>query len=204
MIVLAFSLSSTLTTSATVSHLINARCTYAILACLTYSRHLLCNRFNQAGPMGPSLLLSSSMLIALVPMSAGLLIPLTCFHCETIFVSKISATRLATITCCLRWELCIHGCTIVESVQKLQQCNFMQSRLSVLFVGILDRPPRKSCLQMRRQTHEVQFVSRCIEASAINACFSYNWQFFLPPQELSFFRLHFVVPMLTILSPDVF
>ena len=77
-------------------------------------------RFNQAGPVSHSLLLSSSMLIALVPMSAGLLIPLTCFHCETSVVSSISATRLATNTCCLRWELCIHCKTMVESDQKLQ------------------------------------------------------------------------------------
>ena len=53
----------------------------------TCSGHSLSGRFNQAGPVSHSLHLSSSMLIALVPMSAGLLIPLTCFHCETSVVS---------------------------------------------------------------------------------------------------------------------
>ena len=64
----------------------------------TCSGNSFSGRFNQAGPVSHSLLLSSSMLIALVPMSAGLLIPLTCFHCETLVVSSISATRLATNT----------------------------------------------------------------------------------------------------------
>ena len=69
----------------------------------TSSDHLLCGRFNQADPVSHWLLLSSSMLIARVPMSAGLLLLLTCFHCETSVVSSISATRLATNTCCLRF-----------------------------------------------------------------------------------------------------
>ena len=43
----------------------------------TCSGHSLSGRFNQAGPVSHSLLLSSSMLIALVPRSAGLMIPLT-------------------------------------------------------------------------------------------------------------------------------
>ena len=95
----------------------------------TYSGHSLSGRFNQAGPV--SLLLSSSMLIALVPMSAGLLIPLTCFHCEKSVVSSISATGLATNTCCLRWELCIHCNPVVESDQKLQLFIFISCSLTI-------------------------------------------------------------------------
>ena len=83
------------------------------------SGHSLSGCFNQAGPLSHSLLLISSMLIALVPMSAGLLIPFTCFYCETSVVSSISATRLVTNTCCLRWELCIHFNAVVESDSKL-------------------------------------------------------------------------------------
>ena len=69
-------------------------------------------------------------------MSAGLLIPLTWFHCETLVVSRISATLFATNTCCLRWELWIHCRTVVESVQKLQlwifdSCSFTICSLSL-------------------------------------------------------------------------
>ena len=92
---------------------------------ITCCGHSLSGQFNKAGPLSHLLLLSSSMLIALVPMSAGLLIPLTCFHCETSVVSSISATRLATDNCCFRWELCIHCNTVVESVQKLQLFMFL-------------------------------------------------------------------------------
>ena len=74
----------------------------------TCSDHSLSGCFSQAGPVSYSLLLSSPKLIAPVPMSAWLLIQLTCFHCETSVVSSMSATRLATNTCRLRWELCIH------------------------------------------------------------------------------------------------
>ena len=52
-------------------------------------------------------------------MSAGLLIPLIRFHCDTLVVSKISATLFATKTCCLRWELRIHCRTLMESLQNL-------------------------------------------------------------------------------------
>ena len=86
----------------------------------TCSGHSLSVRFTQARPVSHSLLLSSSMLNALVPKSAGLLIPLTCFHCESSVVSSISANRLATNTCCLRWDLCIHCNTVVESDKNLQ------------------------------------------------------------------------------------
>ena len=84
----------------------------------TCSGHSLSGRFRQASTLSHSLLLRSSMLNALVPITGGLLIPLTCFHCETSPVSSISATQLATNTCCLRWELCIHCITIVESDPK--------------------------------------------------------------------------------------
>ena len=74
---------------------------------LTCSVYSLCVHFNQASPASHSLL-SSSMMIALVPMSAGLMKPLTILHCETLVVSNISASRSATKNCCLRWEMCIH------------------------------------------------------------------------------------------------
>ena len=98
----------------------------------TYCGHSLSGRFNQqASPVSHSLLLNSSKLIALVPMSAGLLIPLTWFHCETSVVSSISATRLATNTCCLRWELCIDCNTVVESDQQLQLFIFISCSLAI-------------------------------------------------------------------------
>ena len=97
----------------------------------TCSGHSLSGRFNQAGSVSYSLLLSSSMLIDLVPMPAGLLIRLTCFHCETSVVSSISATRFATNTCYLRWELCIHCSTVVESDQKLQLIIFISCSLTI-------------------------------------------------------------------------
>ena len=53
-------------------------------------------------------------------MSAGLLKPLTSFHCEISIVSNTSATRLAKNNCCLRWELCIYRNTVVVSDQN---CN---------------------------------------------------------------------------------
>ena len=62
----------------------------------TCSGHSLSDYINQAGPVSHLLLLSWSTSMALAPMLAGLLIPLTSFHCETSVVSKNSATRLAT------------------------------------------------------------------------------------------------------------
>ena len=70
---------------------------------LTCSGHSISGCFNQAGPVSHSLPLCSLTLMALVPMPAGLWIPLICFHCETLVVSKISATLFATDTCCLRF-----------------------------------------------------------------------------------------------------
>ena len=64
----------------------------------TCSGHSLSGRFKKADPASYSILLSSSRLIALVPLSAGLLIPLTCFHWETSVVFIISAPQLATNT----------------------------------------------------------------------------------------------------------
>ena len=97
----------------------------------TCSAHSPSGRFNQAGPVSQSLLLSSSILIALVPMSAGLLIPLTYFHFETLVVFSISSTRLATNTCCIRWELCIHCSIVVESEQKLQLFIFISCSVTI-------------------------------------------------------------------------
>ena len=54
--------------------------------------HSLSGRFNQAVPVSHSLLMSSSILISLVPISVGLLIPLICFHFDISIVSSISAT----------------------------------------------------------------------------------------------------------------
>ena len=97
----------------------------------TCSGHLLSGRLNRAGPVSHSLLLSSSMLIALVLMSAGLLIPLTCFHCETSVVSSFSEIRWATNSCCLRWELRIHCNTVVDSDKKMQLFTFISCYLIV-------------------------------------------------------------------------
>ena len=93
-------------------------------------KKMLNSTVNQAGPVSHSLLLSSSTLIA------RLLKPLTWFHCETLVISKISATLFATNTCCLRWELWIHCRTVVESVLKLQlwifaSCSFTICSLSL-------------------------------------------------------------------------
>ena len=60
--------------------------------------------FNQAISVSYSQFLNFSILIALVLTSAGFLMPLVCFHCETSVVSKISATQLAITTCWLRVE----------------------------------------------------------------------------------------------------
>ena len=102
---------------------------------VTCSGHSLCGRFNQACPMSHSLL-TSLMLIALVPLSVGLLIPLTFLHCETLVVFIISATRLATNTC-LRWELCILSSTVVESDQKLEHCIFIWCSLTICSLTVL-------------------------------------------------------------------
>ena len=121
MIVFAFSLFSTLTTSLVTFYLISAFCTYATLfasmlnsesfplndsissVCIlkidsgmfssieakinfTCSGHSLSGPFNKAVPVRHSITLSSSMLIALLPMSGGMLMPLTCCHFETSLV----------------------------------------------------------------------------------------------------------------------
>ena len=103
----------------------------------TCSGHSQFSCFNQAGPLravaSTSLLLSSSMLIALVPMSAGLLTPLTCFHCETLDVSSILEAPLATKTCCLGWELCIHFNTVVPLDYKTATKNLYLMFLDYLF-----------------------------------------------------------------------
>ena len=57
-------------------------------------------------------------------LSAGLLIAPKSLHCEISVVSSISATQLATNTCCLRWKMCIHCYTVVESDQN---CNYLSS-----------------------------------------------------------------------------
>ena len=88
-------------------------------------------RFYQASSLNHSFLISSLLLNALVPMFAGWLIPTTCFYCAISFEPRISATRLATNTCCLRWKLCFHCITVVDSDQKLQQCMFI-SRSSTI------------------------------------------------------------------------
>ena len=103
---------------------------------LVCSGHLLCGRFNQAGQMSHSLLLNCSMLIALVPISAGLLIPRTCLYCETSDVFNISANRLATNTCCLLWDLCIHCSTVVKSDQKLHHYIFNSCSLTICFFNL--------------------------------------------------------------------
>ena len=96
----------------------------------TCSGHSFSGRFNQAGPGGP--ITSTKFLdVDLVPISTGLLIPLTCFYCETSVVSTISATRLATSTCYLRWKPCIHCNTVVESDQKLQLFIFISCSLTI-------------------------------------------------------------------------
>ena len=95
------------------------------------SVHSLSGLYNHAGPVSHSRLLSSSMLMALVPMSAGLLIPLFCSHCGTSDVSSISATLLATSTCCLRWELCNNSKTVFESEQKLRLFVFNSCSLTI-------------------------------------------------------------------------
>ena len=96
----------------------------------TFYGHTLCDCFNQAGPVSHSLFLSSSMLIFLVPISAGWSIPLTCFHCETFVVSNISVTQLAKNTWCLHRELCINCSTIVEFEQKVQHLIFITCSLT--------------------------------------------------------------------------
>ena len=63
----------------------------------TCSGHSLSDCLNQAGPVSHSLFLSFAMLIALVPISAGLLIPLTCFHCIQYLSHSIGHKHLFTM-----------------------------------------------------------------------------------------------------------
>ena len=97
----------------------------------TFSGPSVFGLFNQPGPLSHSLFLSFSILIALVPKSARLLLLLTCFRCETSVVSSISAARSATNTCFFRWELCIHCNTVVESDQNLQLNIFISCSLTI-------------------------------------------------------------------------
>ena len=66
-------------------------------------------------------------------MSAGLLIPLTSFHCKTSIVSSISAARLAENNSCLRWELCIYRETVVVSDKN---CNYINP-FHVCWISVL-------------------------------------------------------------------
>ena len=88
------------------------------LVCSAHSRP---GFLNQARPVSHSLPLSSSSLICLALISAGLWKLLTCFHWEKSVLSSHSATRLATNTCCLWGGLGIHCSSVVESDQKLKQ-----------------------------------------------------------------------------------
>ena len=95
------------------------------------SGHSLSVCFNQSGPVSHSPRLNWSTLMALVPMSAGLMIQFTWLHYELSVVSQIFANRLATNTCCLQWELCIVCRKVVESAQKLQLWIFDSCSLSI-------------------------------------------------------------------------
>ena len=75
------------------------------------------------------------LIIALLPMNAWLLIPLKCFHSETSVVSIILATRLAKHIWYLRWELCIHCSTIVETDQNQQQYIVILCSLNIYFLN---------------------------------------------------------------------
>ena len=79
-----------------------------------WSGHSRSGCFNHAVSVSHSILLGSSIMVALAPISAELLIPLTYLHCEKSFVHNISATRLPRNTCYLRWKLCIHLNTVVD------------------------------------------------------------------------------------------
>ena len=65
-------------------------------------------RFNQGSTVSHKHFLKSSKLIALVPTSAELLITITCFICEFLAESRISAPRLAK-------KLAVYDCSSVST-----------------------------------------------------------------------------------------
>ena len=91
---------------------------------LTCYGHSLCGRFNNSGQMSHSLLLNSSLLIALVPISAGLLIPLTCLRCET-SVYPISQPLDWPQTLVVYDGICVSTAVLLLSPTK--NCNIVSS-----------------------------------------------------------------------------
>ena len=82
----------------------------------THSGYSLSGCFKQAGPVSHSLRFSSSLLIALVPMSTWFLIPLTCFHWEASQLPSWNETLVVYNRSCN---------TVVESGLKLKLFNFI-------------------------------------------------------------------------------
>ena len=79
----------------------------------------------------------------------------------------------------------------------------MLSQLSIPLVVNVDRPLHTSCLQMRPQTHEVRFYPSLCWSTFYRCLFQPLFEVVLSSQEFFVFtRLQFVVPMLSILSPD--
>ena len=81
-------------------------------------------------------------------------------------------------------------------------------QLSIPFVVNVDRPLLDiSCIQMRHVFKHMKFgfTPRRFEVFSILACFNYNWKLFFPPQNFyCFIWFHFIVLILSILSPDAF
>ena len=135
-------------------------------------------------------------------MSTGLLLPLTWFNCETSFVSNISATQLATNTCCLRWDLCFHWRTGLESVQKLlfwnfdscsfSNCSFNLTALTAAFSSKRDIERCRIGLTRfwERRYVAAQFMSSIASANLQFVLFCaqvFSSMVFLPPLESVFF-----------------
>ena len=105
-----------------------------------------------------SILLSSSLLIVSVPVSAGLLIPLTSLHYKTLTVSNVEAGGLKT-------NIVVHDGTFincifeVESPQELQLCIFNFSSLS--FCTSLQWHPLPTLIMV---LNEVLLVLLCISS----------------------------------------
>ena len=95
------------------------------------SGHSFSGRFNKTGAASKSLLARFSMLIALVPTFAGLLIPLTCFHCENkmYFVSHV-LDRPQTLVLAMETVYPVQ-CSSLVWPQKVQLLIFISCSLTI-------------------------------------------------------------------------
>ena len=89
--------------------------------------HTFFGHFNQCSTASHKHFLNSSKLIALVPTSAELLIPITCFICKISAESRISAPRLAK-------ELAVYDCSSVSTALILLGVTSNYKHVSIFYV----------------------------------------------------------------------